>query len=81
MPMLHKLAILYSPLEQIMLNPFYKSLYYTLTYEVCHEVLGILQRIIKTETFGDHTAVLWNVLFVFLVAAGTITTRFYIPLF
>lgn len=43
--------------------------------------MGILQWIVKPETFGDSTAVLWNVFFVFLVATSTITTGFYIPLF
>lgn len=58
-----------------------KSLYYTLTHKVCHEVLGILQGIVKTEALGDRTAVLGNVLLVLLVAAGTIAAGFYTPLF
>lgn len=59
----------------------YKILCYTLTYKVCHEVLGILQWIIKPEAFGDCTAVLWDVFFVFLVATSAITTGSHIPLF
>lgn len=58
-----------------------KSLYYTLTHKVCHEVLGIRQRIVKAEAFGDSTAVLWNVLLVLLVAAGTIAAGFHTALF
>lgn len=56
-----------------------ESLYDTLAHKVCHEVLGILQRIVKAEAFGERAAVLWNVLLVLLVtaiAAGLCTPLF-----
>lgn len=57
-----------------------KSLHCTLTHKVCHEVLGILQGIIEAEAFGDRAAVLWNVLLVLLVTAGTTAAGFYTAL-
>lgn len=57
-----------------------KSLYYTLTHKVCHEVLGMLQGIVKAEAFGERSAVLWNVLLVLLVTAATIAAGLHTPL-
>lgn len=33
------------------------------------ELLGVLQRIIKAKSFGDHAAVFWNILFILSLTA------------
>lgn len=58
-----------------------QSLCSTLTHQVRHELLGILQGIVKAEAFGERAAVLWNVLLVLLVAAAAIAAGFHTPLF
>lgn len=60
---------------------FMQSLCSTLTHQVRHELLGILQGIVKAEAFGERAAVLWNVLLVLLVAAAAIAAGFHTSLF
>lgn len=58
-----------------------RSLCSTLAHKVCHEVLGILQRVVESEAFGERAAVLWDVLLVLLVTAAPTAAGFYTPLF
>lgn len=52
----------------------------TLAHKVCHQVLGILQRVVEAEALGERAAVLWDVLLVLLVTAAPIAAAFDTPL-
>lgn len=47
-----------------------------LTQQIRDKFVGIGQRVIEAKPFGNHAAVLWDVLFVFSVTTGSITRGF-----
>lgn len=47
-----------------------------LAEHIWNQFVGAGQRVVKAEPFGNHTAVLWDVLFVFSILTGAIAGGF-----